>query len=266
MNKLTNNIPNRIKQPSQCCVHCGKSYIKRLNLDKHIVICELLYRSKKGSLLIEDEEEQLPSQKKMFQMLVELGQRYNKLEEKVEELNKWVIKKKKKINILQWLNDNITPNILFDSIIDKIIVNEDDIKSLLENSFNDVLNEIFVRTIYNFIENENPIFAFVQKINVFYIYDLVDDKNIWVELTREKLVKFLNKVQMKILRLFYDFKQANALDIRGSDSYSIKCDKAFVKIMSVEFKQESMLSKVRSMMFAKMKTDMKSLVEFEFEF
>ena len=39
-----------------------------------------------------------------------------------------------------------------------------------------------------------------------------------------------------------------------------------VKIMSVEFKQESILSKVRSMMFAKMKTDMKSLVEFEFEF
>ena len=39
-----------------------------------------------------------------------------------------------------------------------------------------------------------------------------------------------------------------------------------VKIMSVEFKQEYILSKVKSMMFAKMKTDMKALVEFEFEF
>lgn len=265
MNKLTNNIPNRIKQPSQCCVNCGKSYVKRTNLDKHIVICELLHRSKKSSFP-EDEEEALPSQKKMFQMLVELGQRYNKLEEKVEELNKWVVKKKKKVNIIEWLNDNISPNIVFDSIIDKIIVVEDDIKSLLENSFNDVINEIFVRTIYNFSENENPLFAFVQKANVFYTYELVDDKKIWVELSREKLVKFLNKVQMKILRIFYDYKQANAVDIRSSDSYSIRCDKAFVKIMSVEFKQESMLSKVRSMMFAKMKTDMKALVEFEFEF
>ena len=71
---------------------------------------------------------------------------------------------------------------------------------------------------------------------------------------------------MKIIKAFYDFKQSNAEDIRSSDAYSIKCDKAIVKIMSIEFNQESILSKVKSMMFAKMKTDMKSLVEFEFEF
>ena len=47
MNRLTNNIPNKIKQPAQCCVNCGKSYMKRDNLDKHLVICDLLQRSKK---------------------------------------------------------------------------------------------------------------------------------------------------------------------------------------------------------------------------
>ena len=265
MNKLT-NIPNKIKQPAQCCIHCGKSYVKRVNLDKHVIICELLHNRRNTSLVIEDEEEPLPSQRKMFHMLIELGQKYNKLEEKVEELNKWVIKKKKKINILEWLNDNNKPNILFDSIIDKITVNEDDIKYLFENSFNDVLNEIFLRTIYNFNETENPMFAFVQKINVFYVYELIEDKKIWVELSREKLIKFLNKVHTKILKAFCDFKNERIKEIRASDTYSIKCDKTMVKIMSVEFKQESILSKVRSMMFAKMKTDMKALVEFEFEF
>jgi uncharacterized protein YeeX (DUF496 family) len=266
MNKLTNNIPNKIKQPAQCCIHCGKSYIKRINLNKHVIICELLHKRNSSSLVIEDDEEPIPSQRKMFQMLIELGQKYNKLDEKVEELNKWVVKKKKKINILEWLNDNITPNILFDSLIDKIIVNEDDIKYLFENTFNDVLNEIFLRTIYNFNETENPIFAFVQKANVFYIYESVEDKKMWVELSRENLIKFLNKVHIKILKAFCQFKQERLDEIRGSDNYSIKCDKTMVKIMSVEFKQESILSKVKSMMFAKMKTDMKALVEFEFEF
>ena len=85
-------------------------------------------------------------------------------------------------------------------------------------------------------------------------------------MSREKLVKFLNKVHIKILKAFCDFKKEHAIEIKSSDSYSIKCDKTTVKIMSVEFNQESILSKVRSMMFAKMKTDMKSLVEFEFEF
>ena len=265
MNKLT-NIPNKIKQPAQCCIHCGKSYIKRVNLDKHVIICELLHNKKKTSLVIEDEDEPLPSQRKLFNMLIELGQKYNKLEEKVEELNKWVVKKKKKINIIEWLNDNNTPSILFDSLIDKINVNEEDIKNLLENPFNEVLNDIFSRTIYSLNENDNPIFAFVQKSNIFYIYDLVDDKKIWIELSKEKLIKFLNKVHTKILKAFCDFKKERLLEIRASDNYSIKCDKTMVKIMSVEFKQESILSKVRSMMFAKMKTDMKALVEFEFEF
>ena len=266
MNKLT-NIPNRIKQPAQCCIHCGKSYIKRVNLDNHVIICELLHNRKNTSLVIEDDEEPLPSQRKMFHMLIELGQKYNKLEEKVEELNKWVIKKKKKINILEWLNDNNNPNVLFDSIIDKITVNEDDIKNLFENPFNDVLNDIFSRTIYNFNEDENPMFAFVQKSNVFYVYEQIDNnKKLWVELSKEKLIKFLNKVHTKILKAFCDFKKERIQEIRASDNYSIKCDKTMMKIMSVEFKQESILSKVKSMMFAKMKTDMKALVEFEFEF
>lgn len=262
MNKSI-NIPNKIKQPSQCCIHCGKSYIKRVNLNKHIIICELLHSRTSSSI---EDEEPLPSQRKMYQMLIELGNKYNKLDEKVDELNKWVVKKKKKINILQWLNDNIVPTILFDSIIDKIIVNEDDIENLLINSFQDVLNEIFSRTIFHFNESENPMFAFVQKINTFYIYDSIDGKNMWIEMSREKLVKFLNKVHIKILKAFCEFKKQHASEIKSSDSYSIKCDKTTVKIMSVEFKQESILSKVRTMMFAKMKTDMKSLVEYEFEF
>jgi hypothetical protein len=264
MNKLT-NIPNKIKQPSQCCIHCGKSYIKRTILDKHIIICELLHRSKK-SLVIEDDEEPLPSQRKMFNMLIELGQKYNKLEEKVEEFNKWVVKKKKKINILDWLNNNINPDILFGSIIDKINITEDDIKNLFENTFNDVLNDIFSRTIYNFSESDNPMFAFVQKVNVFYVYELIEDKNKWIELSRENLVRFLNKIHTKILKAFCEFKKDRINEIRACDNYSIKCDKTMIKIMSVEFKQEAILSKVKNMMFSKMKTDMKAIVEFEFDF
>ena len=143
MNKLASSIPNKIKQPSLCCVYCGKSYIKRVNLDKHLVICELLQKTKtKTSInpiidsLYNDVEEPIPTQRKMFQMLIELGERYSRLEGKVDELNKWVVKKKKKINILGWLNANMKPNIVFETMIDKIVVTEDDIKKLLEQHLN----------------------------------------------------------------------------------------------------------------------------------
>jgi uncharacterized protein YeeX (DUF496 family) len=263
MNKLANEIPNRIKQPSQCCINCGKSYIKRVNLDKHLVICELLQKSRKTSKIIIEEDEPMPSQRKMFEMLIELGQKYSRLEEKVDEINKWVVKKKKKINVLEWLNANIKPDINFDNIIDKIVIDDQDVKYLLDNTFYDVLNEVFSRTIYNFNETQNPIFAFVQKQNVFYIYD---KDNVWIELSRERLIKFLNKVHTKIFKQFYEWKKTKTSDIKSDDKLATQCDKTLVKITSVEFNQESILSKVKNNLFSIMKTDMKALVEYEFEF
>jgi len=266
MNKISYNIPNKIKQPAQCCVNCGKSYKKRINLDKHIILCELLQKSKKKKLInsfLEEEQEQLPSPRIMFEMLLELGDKFNRLEGKIEEINKWVIKKKKKINVLEWLNSNLKPNISFDLIIDKISVSEKNILSLFDNTFYDVLNDIFSNNIYHFNENENPMFAFVQKTNVFYIYD---KDCIWKELSREILIKFLNKIHMKIIKCFYDWKKSKTNEIKIDDNFATRCNKTSIKIMSIEFKQESILSKIISQMYAKMKTDMKALIEYDFEF
>jgi len=263
MNQLY-NIPNKIKQPSQCCCYCGKTYKSKTNMDKHIILCELLYKSKRS---VEEDEEAL-SLKKMYIMLLELGKKYNSLEEKVNEFNKFVINKKKKINVLEWLNTNIHPQILFEKLYEKIIINDEDINFVLSNSFNDTVNEIFSRTIYNVNEyGEYPIFAFVQKSHMFYIYDKINEDKIgWQELTREKLIGFLSRVHMKLYKSFCDWKKTKTEEIRNCDSFAIICDKTIVKLMSVELKQETCLSKLRSSMYSKMKTDMKALIEYEFEF
>jgi hypothetical protein len=275
MNKLASNIPNKIKQPSLCCVYCGKSYIKRVNLDKHVVICELLQKTKtKTSInpiidsLYNDVEEPIPTQRKMFQMLIELGERYSRLEEKVDELNKWVVKKKKKINILGWLNANKKPNIVFETMIDKISVNEDDIKKLLDHSFYDIVNDIFSRTIYNVDECENVMFAFVQKQKVFYIYDNTktnNTNNSWVELTKERLIKFLNKVHIKVIKAFSDWKMTKKSELKTNEKLAELCNKILIKIMSIDFKQDSIYIKLRNAMYSKMKTNIKELIEFDFE-
>lgn len=262
MNKLAQNIPNMIKQPAQCCVYCGKSYKKKCNLEKHTNLCELLNKSKK-TLVIEDEEE-IPSQRKIYQILLELGNKYNRLEEKIDELNKWVVKKKKKINVIEWLNTNITPEIKFENLIEKINIIDDDVKYLFEHSFNDTLNHIFSRNIYNLSESEYPIFAFVQKSNIFYIYD---NENIgWIELNRENLIKFLNKVHMKLFRVFTKHKKENADKISEDEKFSLLCDKTCKKIVDVDFRQETILAKIRTNMYSRMKSDMKALIEYEFEF
>lgn len=260
------HLYNNTKQRAQCCLYCGKGYKTRTNLEKHVNLCELIHKGTKTRVTIEDDEE-LPSQRKMFQMLLELGQKYNKLEEKVDEINKWVVKKKKKINVLEWLNSNIIPNLVFEKLSEIIIITENDIEFLLENSFFDTLNQVFSRTIYNVSETENPMFAFVQKANLFYVFDKTDsDKGAWMELSKEKLLRLLLTIQMKISKSFCEWKKKRADKIRDDDNFAILCDKTLIKIMGNEFKQDTTFGKMKTIMYNKMKTDMKALIEYEFEF
>jgi hypothetical protein len=258
-----NSIKNNCSQLPHCCAYCGKGYKKRTNYDNHYVLCELLHRSsKKGSII--DDKEEIPSQRKLYQMLLELGKKVNGLDEKVDEINKWVVKKKKKINIIEWLNTNITPSYNFSNITDKMTVCEEDINNLFDNSFVDVLNQIFSRTIYNNPENNLPIVTFSQKANLFYIYENADIK--WVEITKENFIKFLNKIYMKISRSFSEWKKTNKDKIENDDKLQNLCDKTSIKLYSVDFRNDTTFGKIRNCMFSRMKTDIQAIVEYEFEF
>ena len=271
-----------INSKQSCCTWCGKGYKTRVNLDKHVILCELIHKSSKkhGSnknsdltyLNSYDEiGDDLPSPKKMYQMLLELGYKYSKLEEKMEEVNKFVVKKKQKINVVEWLNSNITPSLVFENLIDQIKINDSDIEFLFENNFLDMINGVLSRFVYNG-EYCIPLFAFSQKANVFYAFvnlnnnKCSDDKccGNWSELSKDQLMKFLMRIQMKVSKAFCEWK--TRCGRVNDDSFDIMCDKTLIKIMGNEFNQDATFNKMRGVMYNKMKTDMKAMVEYEFEF
>jgi hypothetical protein len=268
-----------------CCTWCGKGYKTRVNLDKHVILCELIHKSSKkhgsnkNSDLTDLNEigDDLPSPKKMYQMLLELGYKYSKLEEKMEEVNKFIVKKKQKINVVEWLNSNITPSLVFENLIDQIKINDSDIEFLFENNFLDMINGVLSRFVYNGESSNNliPLFAFSQKANVFYAFvnlnnnnnnNLCDDKccGVWSELSKDQLMKFLMRIQMKVSKAFCEWK--TRCGRVNDDSFDIMCDKTLIKIMGNEFNQDATFNKMRGVMYNKMKTDMKAMVEYEFEF
>ena len=224
MNKLS-NLPNRIKQPSICCTHCGKGYKSRNAFEKHLILCEILSKTKsksknKNAIQLDiEEDDDIPSNRRMYLMLLELGNKYNKLEQKMEEMNKWVVQKKKKMNMLEWLHTNIEPTYTFHILPSKIIVTDTIIEFLLNNSFNDTLNELFEHNLlyahHNTREEEVavPLFASGQKANTFYIYDKLktdtDETCRWEELSKDTFIKFLNIIQMKISKAFSEWKKTN---------------------------------------------------------
>lgn len=269
MHKLLNtnspDVPNRIKQSSICCTYCGKGYKSRNSsaYEKHVILCELLANCKKQkSSSLEDED--IPSNKRMYSLLLELGNKYKKLEEKIEkmeEINKLLTKKKKKINIIEWLNTKIIPEYTFEDLPDKIIVTDKTIEFLLNNTFNDTFNELFSNnneeSKLNTNLNPKPLFASTKKTNILYIYDKIDkeEQKKWQELSREKLIRFLNIIQKKICKVFFEWKKNKKNELKENEKLCNLCDKALIKIMTPEFKEEQTYIKFKNMIYNKIKTD-----------
>ena len=272
MNKF-NILPNRITQPAICCVYCGKGYKSRTGYEKHAILCELIDRTKKKKKLriLDEVDEVMPSNRQMYQMLLELSQKYINLEKKMEDMSKFVVKQKKKINILEWLNNNLIPAYVFDELSSKITTTNQTIELLLNNTFHDILNDMFELNIYKNNElcgdNMYPLFSLTQKPNTLYYYTTtqVQGQYEWRELTRDKLVWFLNIIHMKITKLFTEWKKIHRQEITENDSKSTICDKATIKLMSQSFKEDKYYTKVKSLLYNKMKCDMKTLIEYEFE-
>lgn len=253
MNNFTANVSNKIKRPPRCCIYCGKTYVNTLSLDKHILHCELLHTSKKSSHELDTEETiKIPSQKQLFQMVLALTQKCNKLEDKIHEMSKYIVKEKKKINPIDWLQANRSSIMAFEEIIHTIFITDKDMLFLQENSYNDLLNEIFARSIYK-NDGTSPIYAFSQKMNKFYMYD---SENIWQELSREKLLWFLNKIYYKIFKFFNQWRITKKNEISDNDQFTEKCDKTFVKLTSIEYTDAPVLTKTRNMIYQKMKIDL----------
>jgi predicted transcriptional regulator len=218
----------------------------------------------------------------MYKIIESLAMKYNKLEEKMEQLQKWVDKKKKKINIIEWLNENdkIKPSYTFNSIFDKLNITQTTVDFLFSNSFYDTVNEI-LSNYYNNHNNYNnynnncnpennaiPLFAFNQKANLIYVFNknTIIEQSSWKELSKDELVDFLDKLQTKISKCLKAWKNINEDKVRNDNKYSELYSKTIIKIMDVKFNNETTITKYKSLLYNKIKVDMKNLIEYEYEF
>ena len=73
------------------CDICSKKYIRKYSYDKHILLCR--FEKNKNT-----EQQDIPkiSNEKLYLLLVELSNKYDKLQYDYDELKKYVVMKKKK--------------------------------------------------------------------------------------------------------------------------------------------------------------------------
>jgi hypothetical protein len=245
------------------CPLCDKSYTRKTSLDKHILCCTFLNKSKKDKNIDEEEHANMPSYKELVTIVQEIAAKMKKLEQKMEIMEKWVDVKKKKINVMQWLGLNIIPLTIFSLWATDIEVTPKHLKYLLDNTIIDTVTLIFQHYITqttNLIQI-NPIHSFDQKQNVFYIFE-----NEWREMVFTDMSFLLKKIQTKLLKELADWREENINQLVASDKMSEIYNKTVIKLMNITFTQDQIYMKIRSNMYNTIKVDIKNMIEYDFEF
>jgi uncharacterized protein YeeX (DUF496 family) len=218
-------------------------------------MCSMIHRSG-------DENDRLPTYSELVTLVGLLVMKNNKLEEKVDGLQKWVEKSRKKVNVLDWLNSNVKPSMTFLQFLQSIVLNENHITYLNENNMIKTMTHIFEE--YFKPENGLPIYAFAEKQNVFYLFD--EERGVWSEMTKDNIISIMyyidRQVQMEITK-WYD---ANSEKIKHVDKWGQMFNKLVGKANALSYRDDATLGKLKGVMFQLLKCEVKKYVELQIHF
>jgi hypothetical protein len=185
------------------CVNCSKTFKLKHNYNKHILLCDILYESTETN----DKEF---TNKKLFDIVVKLTTKCNKMESKIQKLEKLLIKEIKKINIIDYLNEHFPPKHSnkkienFTDNIKNIEITDEYVDIVYKNGCQNGIYMI-LQKLYPLTTNIHHNFKyFTSKSKQFYVYD--DNK--WnIDLNNENIYKLICKIHSKLLRKYFKWKQ-----------------------------------------------------------
>lgn len=247
------------------CGYCNKEYKLKQNYDRHSISCELYYKTAREK---KEDNEKVPTVKELYAIILDMSVKYSKLEKKVEELTKWNAAKKKKLNIIEWLNEKFpnNNNNTFSNWLNTIQISRIHLEKVFRT---DYINSI-VEIIYELsVDNKAAIIkAFDQKENVLFIYDDNDEvknKNTWKVMSSQIFIHLINLINKKLLNEFVNWQNENKYRMY-EDEFSSIYTANIKKIMCMHMSQDQIQNKIKKDLYKAIKMNLQNIVEYEFSF
>jgi len=165
------------------CIHCKKIYKNATSFRKHYLICDALHNNN-------DEEMSLKNLTTIVKQLVkdnkDKTKRIKYLESKLNNT--------KNINLIDYLNENISNIKSFNNFIQCIELNKEEIKLILNNGFTNGILKLFMKHISKYDEYDLPLKAFNERN-----YLIKYDGKIWSKMSIEDFHMFIFDIQRKLM-------------------------------------------------------------------
>lgn len=191
------------------CEQCDAKYLTKSLLQQHQPICVYIHSSSTDD---GGKSVQIPSQEILFQYIVHLTKKYEKLEEKVKNIEK-IANYRKKMHINEYLKNIKKPKMTYTEWVNQIEVSEYDLNQLFENDLKTCIKSV----LEDMLDSDGPLVAFREKKNEIYIYD--HEK--WYAITKEEFNRLISIVSHRVLKKYVSWADKNKELLDGNQELSM---------------------------------------------
>lgn len=251
---------------SYICSYCKKPYISKAAYNNHNLKCEL--RNICNKIQTKDEEEQELDVKfngsinDVYKLLINLNNKFDKLETNYNELKKYANITKIKIDVIEYLNINFNyGDFDFVKFLNSIQITETELQIIFDYDYINGIYQIITDHIEKHQHNINiPIKAFNSKEGVLYIclnsnatehkWVIMDDDHI------KSIMKYFNK---KLSMLFLNWQDVNKKTL-PSDVFTPVYVKNMKRVFAINYQKKNMNAMLKNKLYKHLKISLRNFV------
>ena len=212
-------------------------------------------KSKEERRLDMEEYDDTPSVRKLYELVLELGIRNAKLEEKVARLTKMDYQQRKKVCVIDWLNTNtnMKPEQNIEAWQSQLKIERRHMEVIFKYDYVKGMQDILEEFLQDGDIRVAPICAFNQKENVLYIYD----DNTWRAMCSRDFEALTDKISKKVMGYFIEWQDENESKIRNMNSnFSETFTTNTQKVMGTNFTPEKIISRIKKALYKDLKRNL----------
>ena len=189
-----------------------------------------------------------------------LDARVSKLEKENDRLKKWVMREKKKVCVVEWLNQNYHPELSFEEWQTNIKVSVKDLHLVFKNSLSLGMYYIIMNNLPLEKRRHFPIVAFKKGGMSFYIYN----GKKWQKMSIKQFEVLLREINRKLFPAFTTWETNNPhiMEEPCRKQWNIHLK----KILLLDEKLDGIVRKIRKRIYQYVKLELKNITEYEFTF
>jgi hypothetical protein len=255
---------------SYICSHCKKSYISKSAYNNHNLKCEL--RSICNKIQTKDEQEQELDVKfngsinDLYKLLINLNNKFDKLETDYNQLKKYANITKNKIDVIEYLNINFNyGDFDFVKFLNSIQITDTELQIIFDNDYINGIYKIITDHIEKHKHNINiPIKAFSNKEGVLYIcFNLNSTEHKWVIMDDEHIKSIMKYFNKTLSTLFLNWQELNKKKLPG-DVFTTVYVKNMKRVFAINYEKKNMNAMLKNKLYKHLKINLRNFVSHDF--